>query len=192
MATEEQQSGPFPPVRRVVTGHSPAGQAIIESDEKLIPYDPFSENASPATAESMFGFTTIWSLNLSPFPVTANEPWSEFNGKPVGISNPQGLIARIVDFPPGRPGMMHRTMTVDFGIVLNGEIELELDDGVKTWVKEHDLVVQRGTIHAWNNPGPDTVRMMFLLVSANKLKYGDNELEPTPVPSAFDGSSLKK
>ncbi|WEW56069.1 hypothetical protein PRK78_001504 [Emydomyces testavorans] len=191
MSQEEPKPTPCPPFRRIVTGHSPTGEAIIESDQQLTPYDPLSENFPPATTESPIGFTTLWQMNLSSFPINADEPCPDFNNKPVPLANPDGLTARIVNFPPG-PGMMHRTLTVDFGIVLNGEMELELDNGVKTLVRQHDLVVQRGTIHAWNNPGPEPARMMFVLVASKPLKFGDKVLEPSPLPPGLDGSALGK
>ncbi|EEP78990.1 predicted protein [Uncinocarpus reesii 1704] len=159
MAQDEPQASHYPSFRRIVTGHSPTGEAIVESDKQLVPYDPLSETQSPATAESMLAFTTLWSMNLSAFPINANEQC-----------------------------IMHRTLTVDFGILLDGEVELELDNGVRTKMKQHDLVVQRGTIHAWHNPGPGKARMMFILVAAQPLQFGDKVLKPSELPINPDGS----
>lgn len=64
-----------------------------------------------------------------------------------------GVVCRIVDFPPvpqdveETVNIMHRTWSVDYGVVLKGGIDLVLDDGVSTTMKEGDVVVQRGTIH---------------------------------------------
>lgn len=185
--TKEESEPQYPPFRRIVTGHSPTGDAIIESDELLTPYDPLEANLPPATTSAL-GLTTIWRQDLTSFPINAGAPWSEINGQPISLANPNGLIARIVDFPPG-PGLMHRTLTVDFGIVLSGEIELELDNEVKTILKPQDLVVQRGTIHSWNNLGQEPVRMMFVLTASQPLKYGDKQLEATPLPQGLDGST---
>ncbi|KAI1918076.1 hypothetical protein LOZ12_000225 [Ophidiomyces ophidiicola] len=185
MAEEKESPAQLPPFRRVVTGHSPTGEAIIESDENLVPYDPFSPTLEPATSQSV-GLATIWRMGLTSFPVNSNEPWCEFNRKPVGLINPEGLMARIVDFPPG-PSIMHRTLSLDFGIVLNGEIELELDNGVKTLLKQNDVAVQRGTIHAWINPGNTIVRMLFILITAQTLNFCGKVLDATPLPPGLGG-----
>lgn len=190
MAKEESAPVQYPPFRRVVTGHTPAGDAVFESDDLLTPYDPLADNQPPATTSAL-GFTTVWCQNLTSFPVTADAPWSELNGQPVHLVNTEGMNVRVVDFAPG-PGFMHRTLSVDFGIVLSGEVELELDHGVKMTLKPHSLVVQRGTIHAWNNLGQEPARMVFFLVPSHPLKYGDKQLEPTPLPQSLDGSTREE
>ncbi len=66
---------------------------------------------------------------------------------------------------PDNPGM-HTTQTVDYGIVLEGEVWLELDDGKQVHLKPHDVVVQNGTRHAWRNKGDKPVKMAFVLIGA--------------------------
>jgi naringenin degradation protein FdeH len=81
--------------------------------------------------------------------------------------DPGGTIVRIVDLAPGSRSPMHRTGTVDYGIVLAGDVVLVLDDGNETALATGDVVVQRGTRHAWANPGKDTARMAFVLVDGS-------------------------
>lgn len=76
---------------------------------------------------------------------------------------------------------MHRTISFDTGIVLDGEVVMVLDDGVETVCKKHDIIVQRGTIHAWKNVGKETVRMFFMLTPSEKLKIGGEVLEATMI-----------
>ncbi len=70
-------------------------------------------------------------------------------------------------FEPDAPGM-HTTDTVDYDIVLDGEIWLELDDGVETLLKQGDVVVQCGTRHAWRNRGDRPATMCFVLIGAER------------------------
>lgn len=67
---------------------------------------------------------------------------------------------------PENPGM-HTTETVDFGLVLDGEVELELDDGAKVHLRPGDCVVQNGTRHAWRNPFDQPCTMAFVLIGAD-------------------------
>lgn len=73
-----------------------------------------------------------------------------------------GLAER---FEPEAPGM-HTTDTVDYGIVLSGEIWLELDDGATRHLRQHDVVIQNGTRHAWRNRGAGEAVMAFVLIGA--------------------------
>src|SRR5436190_18431368 len=168
----------LPPVRRIVTGHTPTGEAIIDSDSQLTFYDPLSEDFRPAPPDGV-GFTTIWRTDSIPAKVQG--PWIDFQGARIPLSDPVGTTVRIVDFPPG-PGIMHRTVSLDFGIVLSGELELVLDNGVKTRVKQHEIVVQRGTIHEWSNPGPESARMLFVLIPSEPARIDGVELEATKLP----------
>lgn len=84
-------------------------------------------------------------------------------------------MCRIVDFPPvpdGTPesvNLMHRTMSVDYGVILDGEIDLVLDDGARTTMRKGDVIVQRGTIHLWNNRSDANCRVFFVLVPAKPV-----------------------
>ena len=72
----------------------------------------------------------------------------------LALAQPGGTVCRIVDF--GRQGsrLIHRNQSLDYGVVLEGEIEMELDDGSVTLMKRGDVAVQRGTKHAWRSPSP--------------------------------------
>ena len=76
---------------------------------------------------------------------------------------------------PGGVSPMHRTNSIDYGIVLSGEVELELDDGAKTLLGPGDVIVQRGTIHLWRNrTATDVCRTVFVLTEA--AAYRNNGL----------------
>lgn len=84
-----------------------------------------------------------------------------------------GTICRWVDFAPGHKVMMHRTQSLDYGVVLEGKILMLLDDGSETLMQAGDLAVQRATMHAWRNPSDtEWARMMFVLQDCKPLLVG--------------------
>ena len=76
---------------------------------------------------------------------------------------PNGTTLRINEMPAGASSPMHRTQTVDYGIVLDGEVVLVLDDS-ETVLRAGDVVVQRGTSHRWENRSGATARVAFILI----------------------------
>jgi quercetin dioxygenase-like cupin family protein len=150
---------PDPP-RRIVTGHDDDGRGRIVSDR---PAPASREVADGAT------FHDIWVTSASPAPVTATEPEPIRAGELLGPPD-AGTRVRIVDMPPGTRSPMHRTESVDYGVVLDGEITLVLDDGSATRIGPGELVVQRGTDHAWENRSDAPTRMLFVLVAG---RFGD-------------------
>jgi quercetin dioxygenase-like cupin family protein len=139
--------------RRVVTGHDAAGRSVVLSDGPA----PRSHDVGPAV------FHEVWSTRATPAPIAATEP--EPTDRPlVTPPDPGGSIVRITEIKPGERSPMHRTESIDYGIVLEGELWLVLDDGSETRLGPGDVVVQRGTDHAWENRGERTVRVVFVLV----------------------------
>lgn len=101
----------------------------------------------------------------------------------LGLVNPNGSVCRMVDFGPSTADahakpIMHRTQSLDYGIVLEGEIECVLDSGEVRLMKRGDVAIQRGTMHAWRNTSStEWARMIFVLLAAEKVKVGGKELE---------------
>ncbi len=102
-------------------------------------------------------------------------------GPKPGLINKGGSVLRICDFAPigdieAQP--LHRTISIDYGIVTAGEMECWLDSGEKMSLKAGDIVIQRETNHAWKNPSRDKwARMVFILQEAQPLKIGSAELK---------------
>jgi mannose-6-phosphate isomerase-like protein (cupin superfamily) len=174
------------PLRRIVTGHDPAGRAVIQSD-------------GPPPRIQMIGlngpvFYEIWNTTDTPAPIDRS------SGEPpeagLTLAPPRkGTRIRVLDIPPEteqirnmsaeearehfasigaaktlRHGsgaaahpFMHRTETVDYGIVLEGEITLIVDAG-ETLVRAGDIVIQRGTNHGWSNRSGKNCRIAFILI----------------------------
>jgi len=157
-------------VRRVVTGHDSAGRAILSSDESFpVELVPSGDAA----------FSLIWTTATVP---ADNNDQTDGRARDAGLTLDHGSVIRIVDMLPGRASPMHRTNSVDYGIVLSGQVELEVDDGVKTLLGPGDIVVQRGTMHLWRNPSPTEVcRIAFVLIEATPyLQDGEPLREEKP------------
>jgi quercetin dioxygenase-like cupin family protein len=151
--TELSDSG-LPPVQRVVTGHDAGGRAVFKSEDvtptKLIP----SGDAS---------FLLIWTTETVP---ADNNDETDGRLRDAGLTLNQGSVIRIVDMLPGKESPMHRTNSIDYGIILKGEIELELEDGAKRTVREGGIIIQRGTNHLWRNVTKEPTRIAFILIEA--------------------------
>lgn len=163
------------PVRRVVAGHDENGKAVIQYDS-----DAPNVRDNPNGPSS----TLFWVTDQTP----ADNSGSEDTGNTaVGIPPPpNGSVFRIVDFPPeaadraeeeaeiepqagvehgkGHPGM-HKTNSIDYAIVMEGEIDMMLDDS-EVHLKAGDVVVQRGNMHAWANRSGGVCRIFFILIDS--------------------------
>jgi quercetin dioxygenase-like cupin family protein len=147
-------------IRRIVTGHDGAGRAVVVSDA------PIKGRVLPNGAAT---FAVIWKTVSHP---VDNDDAKDRAAEPVGLVQPGGSVLRVVDMPPGSRSPMHRTNSLDYGIVLAGPVDLELDDGATTTVNAGEIVVQRGTIHAWVNRGAATARVAFILIDAKAATCG--------------------
>ena len=155
--------------RRIVTGHDASGKSVVVSD------GPNPKSLDIGTA----AFHEIWITDAMPVPIAAEEP--ETTDRPVRVPPPpNGVMVRFTEMEPGAESPMHRTETVDVGVVLEGETWLLLDDGSETRVGPGDAVVQRGTMHAWANRSDRPVRMLFVLIDgtiADDLREAVGPLE---------------
>ena len=140
--------------RRVVTGHDEHGRSVVLSDEPA----PRTHDVGDAI------FHELWNTASTPAPVAAAEAREPTERPLVTPPDAGGTIIRIVDLAPRTRSPMHRTETVDYGIVLAGSVVLVLDDCSETRLGAGDVVVQRGTDHAWANPTDEPARMAFVLV----------------------------
>lgn len=167
MTTADAQSrSPLRPLQRHITAHNDKSEAIFS-------------NALPTAApvRSVMGGDMEFSLmfTTSKFPVSMNgdkdlDGYKGYLKTPPAIVIPGGTVCRTVDFPPGYASPMHRTVSLDFGVVLEGEIELILDSGETRTLKRGDVAVQRGTNHAWRNTSTETWgRMLYVLQSSEEV-----------------------
>jgi len=165
-------------VRRVITGHDADGKAIVASDEHM--------TGVGAPARPYISRCEIWSTDKIPVDNSMAAEAAQKNGFVVRhnyVGSGQGTVIRITEFVPGAPKFMHRTETVDYAILLSGECDLELDDGKTVHLKQGDVVVQRGTMHAWVNNGSVPCVFAFILIDADPVEAGGQKLT-THYPTA--------
>lgn len=150
----EMSDSGLPPVQRVVTGHDENGRAMFKSEDvsptRMIP----SGDAA---------FLLLWTTATVP---ADNNDETDGRERDAGLTLSQGSVIRIVDMLPGKESPMHRTNSIDYGIVMKGEIELELEDGRKKMIREGGIVIQRGTNHLWRNISDKPCRIAFVLIEA--------------------------
>jgi quercetin dioxygenase-like cupin family protein len=154
-------------VRRIVTGHDGNGRAIVARDTVL---------AASERADAQVRFFKVWTTDRSP---ADNMDPGDAAERESGLTLAGGSVIRVTDLAPGMRSPMHRTSSVDYGIVLQGEIDLELDDGSVTSVHAGEIVVQRGTIHAWVNNTSEWCRIAFVLIEAMPVTVAGQRLQPT-------------
>jgi quercetin dioxygenase-like cupin family protein len=145
-------------IRRVVTGHDSNGKAKVMIDE----IGTMRKNPRPGAE-----YVEIWSTDEG-FPIS-NDTFSDPVGKNIGTSIDKGTVFRVVKFDPGVTPRNHRTDSIDYGVVMSGEIHMELDDGVVVRIKAGDVIVQRGTIHNWINKGKVPCLIAFTLIWATPV-----------------------
>jgi quercetin dioxygenase-like cupin family protein len=150
-------------VRRVVTGHDASGRAVVTIDE-------VSKNISSGRPRQMA--CVVWTTES--FPVD-NRGETDAGLRQVGTTLNNGTVFRVVEFAPGVAPRIHRTDSIDYAVVMSGEIDMELDDSV-VHLKSGDVLVQRGTIHNWVNRGTEPCVIAFVLIDAKPVEVGGKVL----------------
>lgn len=150
-------------LRRVVTGHDKTGKAIVTIDEAVKNIGSARPGAQAAVVWSTVGF-----------PVD-NDGLEDESARKVGTTLSGGTVFRVVEFSPGVQRRMHRTDSVDYAVILSGEIDMELD-GSTVHLQAGDVLVQRGTIHNWLNRGTAPCTIAFILIDAKPATAGGKVL----------------
>ncbi|KAL4865539.1 hypothetical protein BDV12DRAFT_200071 [Aspergillus spectabilis] len=165
----------LPPLSRHITTHSPTGTAIFsQTIPSTLPVTPI-----PGGAHFSLAYTT----STSPASFTNDADIPQYAsyltpGNSPGLVISSGSVCRIVDMPPNALSPMHRTVSLDYGVVLEGVVELVLDSGETRVLNRGDVAVQRGTMHAWRNVTPDGswARMLYVLLPAEGVEVEGKKL----------------
>jgi quercetin dioxygenase-like cupin family protein len=153
----------YPFVRRIVTGHDDARVAKV-----LVDGAATNEKYPDPGVIS----TLIWSTDAMPVPIPLGERPEDMGDRKLGSAPPPaGSRFAIIDFPPGNPVAFHRTETLDYVIVMEGEIDMDLDDSTVS-LRTGDVLIQRGTNHAWVNRSSARARIAVVLLDAEPLGIG--------------------
>lgn len=168
--------------RRIVTGHDEAGVSVVVSDGTV----PVSREIP----EDGVAFHEVWVTSTTPASIHAGA--EDPTAGAITVPPPtHGTRIRINEFLPGHlderrlQSPFHRTESIDYGVVLEGEITLVLDDSEVT-ASAGDIVIQRGTDHAWANRGGTIARVAFILVGG---EFADDALAVLPT-TVRDGLML--
>ena len=135
-------------VRRLVTGHNADGKAVAIID------DVAGDVANPRPGVQT---ALVWTTDSTPGALTV--PRSPAY---------RGSTFRVIEFSPGNQRDMHVTPTIDYAVVMSGEIDMELDDGVEVHLRAGDVLVQRATVHNWANHGDAPCVIAFVLIDAQE------------------------
>lgn len=151
--------------RRLVTRHDEKGKARFAQDSELQPVEV-------ATGDALFSL--VWTTATVPA-----DNMDETDGalREAGTTLKGGSVLRVVDFKPGTHSPMHRSHSIDYGIVLEGELSIELDSGEVKPISKGDIVIQRGTNHRWIAHPERWARMAFILIEAPPVLVDGQALE---------------
>ena len=152
-------------LRRVVTGHDAKGRAKVEVDE--IAKNVISNRPGASSC-------VLWSTKG--FPID-NDGFKDPTEGVLTTTVDNGTVFRVVRYEPGVSPRNHRTDSIDYAVVMSGEIDMEIDDGVTVHWKAGDLLVQRGTIHNWVNRGKEACLIAFVLISSKPVTAGGKPLQ---------------
>jgi quercetin dioxygenase-like cupin family protein len=141
-------------IRRVVTGHDANGKAVVRIDDV---------GAHVASGRPHMSRQLIWTTN--DLPVHFEEDGEDKGTREIGTTIKNGSVFRVVEYEPGVTPRNHRTDSIDYAVVMSGEIDMEMDDTV-VHLKSGDVLVQRGTIHNWVNNGTVPRVIAFVLISS--------------------------
>lgn len=174
-------------IRRIVTGHDGEGRSVFVADGAAPRASDFADIPGHGVAQ-------LWATSSMPRLTAAPQDPTRLQGSLIPGIGGTSLLA--VSFPPDSvmaapldpqrafeqmaealPGLfecfeaehpgMHRTPTIDYGVLLEGELWLELDDGEQRLVRPGDVVIQNGTRHAWRNKSEQPAKAMFFMVGAS-------------------------
>lgn len=169
---QQQQGRDLRAPNRFITDHDASGLAVFNT---TLP-EPLPAQVIGNGDKFYLGYTT------SEYPVSFADNqdvagYAAHLASPPGIVVPGGSVLRIVDLRPGGESPMHRTVSLDYGVVLEGEIELVLDSGETRVMRRGDVSIQRGTNHLWRNrSATEWGRMLYVLQEARPLEVGGKKL----------------
>lgn len=150
-------------VRRVITGHDANGKATVKIDE-------FAKNITSSRPNQ--SAIVVWTTDTLP---ANNDGDFDAATRKTGTTLPGGSVFRVVEFGPGVSPRNHRTDSIDYAVVMSGEIDMDLD-GTVVHLKAGDVLVQRGTIHNWINRGTEPCVIAFALIDAKPVTAGGKVL----------------
>lgn len=145
-------------IRRIVTGHNNAGKAVVKWDSEIESID----------GRPGFSHVPIWATDQLPPTLGEQDPaqWD------IGTTIENGSVFRVIQYNPGVAERWHVTDSIDYAVVISGEIDMQLDEG-EVHLKAGDTLVQRATVHNWVNRGTEPCIIAFVLIATEDGKSKD-------------------
>jgi len=145
-------------IRRIVTGHNIAGKAVVKWDSEI----------ESMAGRKGFGHVPIWATDHLPPGLNEEDPalWD------IGTTIENGSVFRVIQYDPGVAERWHATDSIDYAVVISGEIDMQLDEG-EVHLKAGDTLVQRATVHNWVNRGSEPCIIAFVLIATEGGKSKD-------------------
>lgn len=159
--TIEEPSLPKP--KRIITGHNSEGQAIVQFVD---------EGHWTNVGDGSSKWNVFWATKTFPVDITHDESL-ETEIVTGSLTLPNGTVVRLVDRAPHSSGPVHRTQSLDYGFMIEGEAELLCNSGDRITMRPGDVCIQRSTMHQWINNTDKWNRMAFVLMDAEPIKIGD-------------------
>jgi quercetin dioxygenase-like cupin family protein len=157
----------MPDIRRIITGHDNKNTA------KVILEGPATNTKTPREGVAS---TLIWCTDAMPADIAISEKAEDMGARILGTAPPEnGSRFIVMEFAPGIASEMHRTETIDYIVMLAGAIDMDMD-GTTVTLRAGDIMVQRGTNHAWINRGKEPARLAIVLLDAKPLGIGHPRL----------------
>ncbi|KAI2602119.1 hypothetical protein GGR54DRAFT_625633 [Hypoxylon sp. NC1633] len=165
------EPGPFtkfpgeglPDIKRYITTHNSLGEGVF------LPSDNGDHHALMANGRGVQNI--IYTTNGTAVELNDEVDIAQARDNRPGLHIPGGTLVRMIDFAPGVVSPMHRAMSLDYGFLIEGEMELELDSGEKRTMRQGDVIVQRATAHRWRNLSPDKPgRLLFILLDCKPMR----------------------
>ncbi|OXV09998.1 hypothetical protein Egran_02238 [Elaphomyces granulatus] len=163
----KKENGKLPVVHRYITTHNEDGEAIFLSPSQIPECAPNRSAGDDGEVALLYATPKV--------PVDANNEadvavYDSYLHTPPGLTPPQGTVLRVVDICPEKEIPMHRTVSFDYGAVLEGEVELMLDSGQSRMMRRGDVSVQRGTSHSYRNrSATEWCRLLFVFLPMEQL-----------------------
>ncbi|KAH6981496.1 cupin domain protein [Ilyonectria destructans] len=178
--TAAKSKSPLPSTRRLITTHDEFGKATLHTAD---------DGTWKSLRHGAVSMNLIYTTSQFPVQLNGEADIKAHNEKSnsVGLVSGGGSVCRIVDIAPLNEPMMHRTKSLDYGVVLEGQMEMVLDSGETHLVQRGDVVVQRGTMHAWRNPSRNNwARMMFVLLDSEHVEVAGERLKESLAPGQHE------
>lgn len=178
------KSNDLPDIRRYITAHSTDGESVFLSHTQIPEYIP----SKPAGEDG--DIALVYTTSTMPVVLDDEEDvadYDDFLHTPPGLTTSQGTVMRTIDLRPGKVTPMHRTVSIDYGVVLEGEVDLILDSGQSRILRRGDVSIQRGTAHSYRNRSTtEWVRMLFTFMPIQKLNIKGKDLDAEVYDEQFD------